>query len=138
MGLRDSTTLAPQMFEKAQYVQNFKEICLSLEQTQHVYRALERGEHVTPLSIVTQAQHDQAANKSCNNTESSQDEHNPYEAALTQDIDFQCRLGPGHVFGSSDVTWSILNTEIMYKGYSQNTFCKYSPIYHSNIFKSLF
>ena len=55
MGLRDSTTLAPQMFEKPRYVRNHKDFCLSSDEAQHVYRALENGSHVTPRAVVAEA-----------------------------------------------------------------------------------
>ncbi len=133
MGLRDSTTLAPQMFEKPRYVEKYEELCLSAQEVKHVYKKVENGEIVTPLAIVADQQKNPEHKAHLSNTF----EDNPFEKALTEEVDFQLSTNPESFLTSSDAAWSLLSTEPVYRQYclsAQN--CQYTPIVHSNLFKS--
>ena len=102
MGLKDSTTLAPKMFEKPKFVYRHKEICLSSNEAKHVYKAIERGEHVTPMAINPESNQVDAHNHGDSDiTREAAFPVNPYETALTQDVDFRLIGNSEHILQGS-------------------------------------
>ncbi len=133
MGLRDSTTSAPQMFEKPRYIEKYDELCLSSKEAKHVYKQLEKGKIVTPLAIIAEKQSTVESNTQLNNCIVN----NPYEKALTEEVDFKLSDNPDLFLTSSDAAWSILSTEPVYRQYYSNrNDCCYTPILCSKIYKS--
>ena len=85
----------------SRYIPDRDKLCLSKEQAEHVYEAVENGEQVKPLSV-----------------NSSVDEQvpivNPYTIGLRTNTDSSLKKEPALEMKKCDLTWSILSTMVDY------------------------
>ena len=101
------------------YIPDRDKLCLSREQAEHVYEAVENGEQVEPLSV-----------------NSSVDEQvpivNPYTIGLRINTDSSLKKEPALEMKKCDLTWSILSTVVDYTESDKSSPYKevnYSPVY---------
>ena len=114
----ESTTQTPPD-KLSRYIPDRDKLCLSKEQAEHVYEAVENGEQVKPLSV--------------NN---SVDEQfpivNPYTIGLRINIDSSLKKEPALEMKKCDLTWSILSTVVDYTECDKSSPYKevnYNPVY---------
>ena len=115
----ESTTRTPQ--EKLpKYIPDRDKLCLSEEQAEYVYEAVENGEQVKPLSV--------------NCSVDEQDPIvNPYTIALRTNPDSSLKKEPALEMKKCDLTWSILSTVVDYTECGKSSPYKevnYSPVYN--------
>ena len=91
MGLRDSTTLVPKSLKRPHYVHRHEEFCLFPEDAHHVYKAVQNDQPVAPIQLEVEHAVDSSA---CDSQDSVEPDTNPYEAALTREVDFQLSQDP--------------------------------------------
>ena len=118
-----STSSAPINFKTPQYIPNYEKICLTKEETEYVYRSVKNGTQVKPVHI------DNAVDK---NVDVSV---NPYQEALTQELDSCWHEEPSLEMKRCDLTWSILSTEIDYTTNKDNS--PYSEMNTSSLYSKL-
>ena len=118
-----STSSAPINFKTPQYIPNHEKICLTKEETEYVYRSVKNGTQVKPVHI------DNAVDK---NVDVSV---NPYQEALTQELDSYLHEEPSFEMKRCDLTWSILSTEIDYTTNKDNS--PYSEMNTSSLYSKL-
>ena len=101
------------------YIPDRDKLCLSREQAEHVYEAVENGEQVKPLVV-----------------NSSVDEEfsivNPYTIGLRTNTDSSLKKEPALEIKKCDLTWSILSTVVDYTECDKNSPYKEvncSPVY---------
>ena len=98
--MRESTTQTPPD-KLPRYIPDRDKLCLSREQAEHVYEAVENGEQVKPLSV-----------------NSSVDEQfpvvNQYTIGLRTNTDSSLKKEPSLEMKKCDLTWSILSTVVDY------------------------
>ena len=101
------------------YIPDRDKLCLSREQAEQVYEAVENGEQVKPLSV-----------------NSSVDEKfpvvNPYTIGLRTNTDSSLKKEPALEMKKCDLTWSILSTVVDYTECDKNSPYRemnYSPVY---------
>ena len=114
----ESTTQTPPD-RLPKYIPDRDKLCLSTEQAEHVYEAVENGEQVKPLSV-----------------NSSVDKQfpvvNPYTIGLWTNTDRSLKKEPSLGMKKCDLTWSILSTVVDYTECDKNSPYKevnYSPVY---------
>ena len=98
----ESTTQTPPD-KLPRYIPDRDKLCLSREQAEHVYEAVENGEQVKPLVV----------NNSVNNEFLIV---NPYTIGLRTNIDSSLKKEPALEMKKCDLTWSILSTVVDYIG----------------------
>ena len=105
--LGESTTQTPPD-KLPRYIPDRDKLCLSKEQAEHVYEAVENGEQVKPLSV-----------------NSSVDEQfpivNPYTIGLRTNTDSSLKKEPALEMKKCDLTWSILSTVVDYTECDKNS-----------------
>ena len=113
-----STTQTP-LDRLPRYIPDRDKLCLSREQAELVYEAVENGEQVKPLSV-----------------NSSVDKQspvvNPYTIGLRTNTDSSLKKEPSLEMKKCDLTWSILSTAVDYTKINKNSPYKeinYSPVY---------
>ena len=116
--MEESTTQTPPD-KLPKYIPDRDKLCLSKEQAEHVYEAVENGEQVKPLSV-----------------NSSVDKQfpvvNPYTIGLSTNTDSSLKKEPSLEMKKCDLTWSILSTVVDYTECDKNSPYKevnYSPVY---------
>ena len=96
----ESTTQTPPD-KLPRYIPDREKLCLSREQAEHVYEAVENREQVKPLVV-----------------NSSVEEQfpvvNPYTIGLRTNIDSSLKKEPSLEMKKCDLTWSILSTVVDY------------------------
>ena len=114
----ESTTQTPPD-KLPRYIPDRDKLCLSREQAECVYEAVENGEQVKPLSV-----------------NSSVDEQspvvNPYTIGLRTNTDSSLKKEPSLEMKKCDLTWSMLSTVVDYTECDRNSPYKevnYSPVY---------
>ena len=114
----ESTTQTPPD-KLPRYISDRDKLCLSREQAEHVYEAVENGEQVKPLVV-----------------NSSVDEEfsivNPYTIGLRTNTDSSLKKEPALEMKKCDLTWSILSTVVDYIECDKNSPYKEvncSPVY---------
>ena len=114
----ESTTQTPPD-KLPKYIPDKDKICLSREQAENVYEAVENGEQVKPLSV-----------------NSSIDEQfpvvNPYNIGLRTNTNSSLKNEPSLEMKKCDLTWSILSTVVDNTECDKNSPYKeinYSPVY---------
>ena len=117
----ESTTQTPpdKVHKLPRYISDRDKLCLSREQAEHVYVAVENGEQVKPLVV-----------------NSSVEEHfpvvNPYTIGLRTNTDSSLKKEPSLEMKKCDLTWSILSTVVDYTECDKNSPYRemnYSPVY---------
>ena len=114
----ESTTQTPPD-KLPKYIPDRDKVCLSREQAELVYEAVENGEQVKPLSV-----------------NSSVDKQfpvvNPYTIGLRTNTDSSLKKEPSLEMKKCDLTWSILSIVVDYTECDKNSPYKevnYSPVY---------
>ena len=97
-----STFSTPSDFQTPQYIPNHEKVCLTKEETEYVYRSVKSGTQGKPVHI------DKLVDKIVDVSA------NPYQEALTQELDSHLHEEPSLEMKRCDLTWSILSTEIDY------------------------
>ena len=114
----ESTTQTPPD-KLPRYIPDRDKLCLSKEQAEHVYEAVENGEQVKPLSV--------------NSGVDEQDSIvNPYTIGLGTNTDSSLKKEPALEMKKCDLTWSILSTVVDYTECGKSSPYKevnYSPVY---------
>ena len=114
----ESTTQTPPD-KLPRYIPNRDKLCLSREQAEHVYEAVENGEQVKPLVV-----------------NSSVDEQfpvvNPYAIGLRTNTDSSLKKEPSLEMKKCDLTWSILSTVVDYTECDKNS--PYREMNYSQIY----
>ena len=116
--MRERTTQTPPD-KLPKYIPDRDKLCLSREQAELVYEAVENGEQVKPLSV----------NSSVDNQFPVV---NPYTIGLGTNTDSSLKKEPSLEMKKCDLTWSILSTVVDYTEYDKNSPYKeinYSPVY---------
>ena len=121
--LRTSTSSTPTDFQTPQYIPNHEKVCLTKEETEYVYRSVKNGTQVKPVHI------DKIVDKIVDVSV------NPYQEALTQELDSHLHEEPSLKMKRCDLTWSILSTEIDYTTNKDNS--PYSEMNTSNLYNKL-
>ena len=96
---------------------------MTKEETEYVYRSVKKGTQVKPVHIDKMV--DKIVDVSVN----------PYQEALTQELDSKLHEEPSLEMKRCDLTWSILSTEIDYTTNKDNS--PYSEINTSNLYNKL-
>ena len=116
MGVRTTQTPPDRL---PRYIPDRDKLCLSREQAEFVYEAVENGEQVKPLSV-----------------NSSVDKQspvvNPYTIGLRTNTDSSLKKEPSLKMKKCDLTWSILSTVVDYTENDKESPYKeinYSPVY---------
>ena len=113
----ESTTQTPPD-KLPKYIQDRDKLCLSREQAELVYEAVENGEQVKPLSV-----------------NSSVDKQfpvvNPYTIGLRTNTDSSLKKEPSLEMKKCDLTWSILSTVVDYTECDKNS--PYKEVNHSPV-----
>ena len=103
----ESTTQTP-LDKLSKYIPDRDKLCLSREQAEHVYKAVENGEQVKPISV-----------------NSSVDKKfpvvNPYTIGLRTNTDSSLKKEPSLEMKKCDLTWSILSTVVDYTECDKNS-----------------
>ena len=103
----ESTTQTP-LDRLPKYIPDRDKLCLSREQAELVYEAVENGEQVKPLSV-----------------NSSVDKQspvvNPYTIGLRTNTDSSLKKEPSIEMKKCDLTWSILSTVLDYTENNKNS-----------------
>ena len=114
----ESTTQTPPD-KLPRYIPYRDKLCLSKEQAEHVYEAVENGEQVKPLSV--------------NSSVDEQDPIvNPNTIGLRMNTDSSLKKEPALEMKKCDLTWSILSTVVDYTECGKISPYKevnYSPVY---------
>ena len=114
----ESTTQTP-LDKSPRYIPDKDKLCLSKEQTEHVYEAIENGEQVKPLSV-----------------NSSIDEQgsifNPYTIGLKTNTDSSFKKEPTLEMKKCDLIWSILSTVVDYTECGNSS--PYKEVNHSPVY----
>ena len=114
----ESTTQTPPV-KLPRYIPDRDKLCLSKEQAEYVYEAVENGEQVKPLSV--------------NNSVDEQDPIvNPYTIGLRTNTDSSLKKEPALEMKKCDLTWFILSTVVDYTESDKSSPYKeenYSPVY---------
>ena len=118
-----STSSTPADFQTPQYIPNHEKVCLTKEETEYVYRSVKNGTQVKPVHIDKMV--DKIVDVSVN----------PYQEALTQELDSNLHEEPSLEMKRCDLTWSILSTEIDYTTDKDNS--PYSEMNTSNLYNKL-
>ena len=116
-----STLSTPSDFQTPQYIPNHENICLTREEAEYVYQSVKNGTQVKPVHI------------SRKRGKSVDVSVNPYEEALTQEVDGHLHEESSLEMKKCDLTWSILSTEIDYttnKGGSHYTEMNSNNLYN--------
>ena len=114
----ESTTTTPPD-KLPRYIPDKDKLCLSKEQAEHVYEAVENGEQVKPLSV----------NSSIDEQDSI---FNPYTIGLRTNTDSSFKKEPAIEMKKCDLTWSILSTVVDYTECGKSSPHKevnHSPVY---------
>ena len=119
-----STPSTPSDYQTPQYIPNHEKICLTKEEAEYVYQSVKNGIQVKPVHI------DRKVDKSVDVSV------NPYEEALTQEVDGHLHVEPLLEMKKCDLTWSILSTEIDYTTNKDGS--PYTEINSSNLYNKLF
>ena len=90
------------------YIPDRDKLCLSKEQAELVYEAVENGEQVKPLSV-----------NSC--VEKQFPVVNPYTIGLRTNTDSSLKKEPSLEMKKCDLTWSILSTVVDYTECDKNS-----------------
>ena len=114
----ESTTQTPPD-ELPRYIPNKDKLCLSKEQTEHVYEAVENGEQVKPLSV----------NSSIDEQDSI---FNPYTIGLRPNTDSSFKKEPAIEMKKCDLTWSILSKVVDYTECGKSS--PYKEVNHSPVY----
>ena len=96
---------------------------MTKEETEYVYRSVKNGTQVKPVHI------DKIVDKIVNMSV------NPYQEALTQELDSHLHEEPSLEMKRRDLTWSILSTEIDYTTSKNKS--PYSEMNTSNLYNKL-
>ena len=96
---------------------------MTKEETEYVYRSVKNGTQVKPVHI------DKIVDKIVDVSV------NPYQEALTQELDSHLHEEPSLEMKRYDLTWSILSTEIDYTTNKENS--PYSEMNTSNLYSKL-
>ena len=121
--LGTSTSSTPSDFQTPQYIPNHEKVCLTKEETEYVYRSVKNGTQVKPVHIDKML--DKIVDVSVN----------PYQEALTQELDSNLHEEPSLEMKRCDLTWSILSTEIDYTTNKDDS--PYSEMNTSNLYNKL-
>ena len=101
------------------YIPDRDKLCLSKEQAEHVYEAVENGEQVKPLSV--------------NSSVDEQDSIvNPYTIGLRTNTDSSLQKEPAIEMKKCDLTWSILSTVVDYTECGKSS--PYKEVNHSPVY----
>ena len=118
-----STPLTPTDFQSPQYIPNYEKICLTKEETEYVYSSVKNGTQVKPVHISKTV--DRSVDVSVN----------PYQEALTQEVDGHLHEEASLEMKKCDLAWSILSTEIDYTTNKDNS--AYVEMNTSNLYNKL-
>ena len=121
--LGPSTPSTPSDFQTPQYIPNHEKICLTKDEAEYVYWSVKNGTQVKPVHISKTV--DKSVDVSVN----------PYNKALTQEVDGHLHEEPSLEMKKCDLTWSILNTEIDYT--TSKDLGPYTEMNSSNLYKKL-
>ena len=114
----ESTTQTPPV-KLPKYIPDRDKLCMSKDQAEHVYEAVENGEQIKPLSV--------------NSSVDEQDPIvNPYTIGLRTNTDSSLKKEPALEMKKCDLTWSILSTVVDYTECGKSSPYKevnYSPVY---------
>ena len=114
----ESTTQTP-LEKSPKYIPDREKLCLTREQAEIVYEAVENGEQVKPLSVNSRVDVNSLA-------------VNPYTIGLRTNTDSSLMKEPVLEMKRCDLTWSILSTVVEYTENDKESPYKnmnYSPIY---------
>ena len=114
----ESTTQTP-LDKLPKYIPNREKLCLTKEQAEIVYDAVENGEQVNPVSVNSRLDIDTPI-------------VNPYTIGLRTNTDSSLMKEPALEMKRCDLTWSILSTVVDYTENDKESPYKnmnYSPIY---------
>ena len=114
----ESTTQTPPD-KLPRYIPDKDKLCLSKEQAEHVYEAVENGEQVKPLSV----------NSSIDEQDSI---FNPYTIGLRTNTDSSFKKEPAIEMKKCDLTWSILSTVVDYTECGKSS--PYKEVNHSPVY----
>ena len=115
----ESTTQTPPV-KLPKYIPDRDKLCLSKDQAEHVYEAVENGEQVKPLSVNS-------------NVDEQDPIVNPYTIGLRTNTDSSLKKEPALEMKKCDLTWSILSTVVDYTECGKSSPYKevnYSPVYN--------
>ena len=87
---------------KLTYIPNAKNTCISSEEAQHVYEAIKLEKPVLPIDKAPKVH-------------PIPEVINPYEAALSQELDVHGNVDPLGCAECNDLRLSVLSTELSYK-----------------------
>ena len=114
----ESTTQTPPD-KLTRYIPDRDKLCLSKEQAEYVYEAVENGEQVKPLSV--------------NSSVDEQDSIvNPYTIGLRTNTDSSLKKEPALEMKKCDLTWSILSTVVDYTECGKSS--PYKEVNHSPVY----
>ena len=96
----ESTTQTPPD-KRPRYIPDRDKVCLSKDQAEYVYEAVENGEQVKPLSVNSSVEEPDLT-------------YNPYTIGLRTNTDSSLQKEPAIEMKKCDLTWSILSTVVDY------------------------
>ena len=117
----ESTTQTP-LDKLPKYIPDREKLCLSREQAEIVYEAVENGEQVKPVTVNSRVDVNSLA-------------VNPYAIGLRTNTDSSLKKEPALEMKKCDLTWSILSTEVDYTESDKES--PYKEMNHSPIYSRL-
>ena len=114
----ESTTQTP-LDRFPRYIPDRDKLCLSREQAELVYEAVENGEQVKPLSVNSSVDKQSPVG-------------NPYTIGLRTNTDSSLKKEPLLEMNKCDLTWSILSTVVDYTENNKNS--PYKEINYSHVY----